>query len=120
MKAGKHVIVVGMMIFIAHAGFSQNRDEAVFPQERTEQVKSIQLYPNPATEILNVKFEMPLAKRVRLTVNNIIGNVLEVETEVIDEYELQLKVRDLPSGFYLLSFRDNETGLKSTLKFLKR
>jgi hypothetical protein len=66
------------------------------------------LYPNPAVEYLHVSFEEPIAKQSKLTVHNIIGNILEVETETIDEHVVRLRVKDLPVGYYLLAIRDEQ------------
>ncbi len=82
--------------------------------------KSVSIFPNPAVEYLNVKFESPIAKRTKLTVHNVIGNAVEVETETIDDFEIRLKVKDLPVGYYLLALRDEESNSRSTIKFLKR
>lgn len=82
--------------------------------------KSVSIFPNPAVEYLHVKFENPIAKKSRLTVHNIIGNILEVESEMIDDHEIRLKVKDLPVGYYLLAVRDEDSNGRSTMKFLKR
>ena len=83
-------------------------------------INSVSIFPNPAFEYLNVKFEEPIAKKARLTVHNVIGNAVDVESETIDEHEIRLKVKDLPVGYYLLAVRDEESNSRSTIKFLKR
>ena len=82
--------------------------------------KTATIFPNPAVEYLNIRFENPIAKRTKLTVHNVIGNIVEVETENVDEFEVRLKVKDLPVGYYLLAMRDEETKAGSTYKFVKR
>lgn len=83
-------------------------------------LKSVKLYPNPAVEYLYVKFETPQAKKVKLNVHNIIGSEMPLESEVIDDYELHIKVKDFSTGVYLLSVRNEETGQKNAFKFLKK
>jgi hypothetical protein len=83
-------------------------------------INTVSIFPNPAIEFLNVKFEEPIAKTARLTIHNVIGNIVDVESETIDEHEIRLKVKDLPVGYYLLAVRDEESNSRSTLKFLKR
>ena len=100
-------------------GYSQS-DEVSFMSESVEPIKKAKVYPSPATEFLNVKFETPHARKVTLAMHSIIGNILEVETEVINEYEIRLRVKDFPSGYYLLAIRDQETNFRTTVKFLKR
>ena len=82
--------------------------------------KSVHLFPNPATEFVDVKLDQFPADKVRLTVHNIIGNELQVETEVLDEHLIRVKVKDLASGYYLLAVKDEESKFRGTYKFLKR
>src|SRR5688572_22319047 len=85
--------------------------------------KSVQLYPNPtlpSTEYLHVKVEEFSAEKVALTLHNIIGNKMEVETEVVSEHELRVRVKDLASGYYLLAVKNEEANFRGIYKFLKR
>lgn len=82
--------------------------------------KVISIYPNPAVDQLTVRFENPIAKKTKITVHNVIGNTVDVESETIDEFEIRLKVKDLPIGYYILAVRDEESNSRSTIKFVKR
>lgn len=82
--------------------------------------KSVHLFPNPATEFVDVQLDHFPADNVQLTVHNIIGNELQVETEVLDENLIRVKVKDLASGYYLLAVKDEESKFRGTYKFLKR
>lgn len=82
--------------------------------------KSVHLFPNPATEFVDVQLDQFPADKVRLTVHNIIGNQLAVETEILDEHLIRVKVKDLASGYYLLAVKDDESKFRGTYKFLKR
>lgn len=82
--------------------------------------KSVHLFPNPATEFVDVQLDQFAAANVRLTVHNIIGNELTVETEVLEENLIRVKVKDLASGYYLLAIKDEESKFRGTYKFLKR
>ena len=82
--------------------------------------RSVHLFPNPATEFVDVKLDHLPAENVQLTVHNIIGNELQVETEVLEEYLIRVKVKDLASGYYLLAIKDEESKFRGTYKFLKR
>ncbi|HMR56577.1 MAG TPA: T9SS type A sorting domain-containing protein [Cyclobacteriaceae bacterium] len=115
----KKAIFLIAILAVAHIGYSQIREETLGPNS-PDPVKQVQVYPNPAVEFLSLKFETPLAKKVRLTVHNILGNTLEVETEVVDEHEIKLKVKDLATGYYFVSVRDDQAALRGTYKFLKR
>jgi hypothetical protein len=42
------------------------------------------------------------------------------ESELIDEHEIRIKVKDLDTGYYLLALKDDHAKLQGTYKFLKR
>lgn len=119
MKTGKIIALLILSFFVAQRSLGQIRDESSF-HDKGDPVKSIQLFPNPATDYLTIRFELPRAKKIKLALNTIIGNSLEVESDVVDDYELRVKVRDLPSGYYLLAIHDGEANSHNTYKFLKR
>ncbi len=117
MKWVKAIVFSYLALSLTHFAVGQAHDP--FVMDRLEGVKSVKLFPNPASDFLSLKFETPVAKTVKVTVHNIIGNRLEVDSEAIDDYELRLKVKDLPEGVYLLSIK-GEDNAQSTFKFLKR
>jgi len=119
MKTGKIIVALVLGLLVTQASLGQAREEYSFP-DKGDPVKSISLFPNPATDYLTVKLELPHAKKIKLAMNTIIGNSLDVESEVVDDFELRIKVRDLPSGYYLLAIHDRESNSQSTYKFLKR
>lgn len=115
----KKAIFLIAIVAVAQLSYGQVREEAFGPNSQ-DLIKQVQVYPNPAIEFLSIKFEAPQAKKVKLTVHNILGNTLEVETEVVDEHEIKLKVKELATGYYFVSVRDEQANLRGTYKFLKR
>jgi hypothetical protein len=100
-----------------HEEFSKHETHAT---SKGEFSKSIHLFPNPAVEFLSVKFQEPVARTTQITLHNIIGSSLEVERETIDDFEVRLRVKDLPSGYYLLALKDERNQQSGAVKFLKR
>jgi hypothetical protein len=82
--------------------------------------KTVHLFPNPATEDVFVEVGHFPAANVNLTVHSIIGNKLDVETEVVSEHVIRVRVKDLASGYYLLAVKDEDSNFRGTYKFLKR
>jgi hypothetical protein len=82
--------------------------------------KSVHIYPNPAVDYVHIRLDRLSTGNIKLTVHNIIGNQVEVETEVIDDHEIRVRVKDLNSGYYLVALKDDEDRFKGTYKFLKR
>ncbi len=97
--------------------YGQTHDEGVHSGDL---VKSIQVYPNPASDYLTVKFENPVAKTSKLVFHSIIGSSLELEQEVVDDFEVRIKVKDLPMGYYVMVVVDPQTNGRAIQKFLKR
>lgn len=85
-----------------------------------ELLKNTQVFPNPSVDYLHIKFENPIAKTVKLVVHSIIGNQIELESEIVDEYEVRLKVKELNTGYYIVAVHDQANNAKGTIKFLKR
>lgn len=123
MKTVKALLLTLVLASLGFATQAQNDGphDKVDMQSRTEFSKSsVQLFPNPVTEYLTVKFEEPVAKKTNLSLHNILGSIMETEREVIDDFEVRLRVKDLPTGYYLLSLKDEHTNQHGTFKFLKR
>lgn len=104
---------------LSHSAQAQ-KEEMNNPGTPYSLTNSVSIFPNPAVEYLNVKFDEPIAKKALLTIHNVIGNAVDVERENIDEHEIRLRVKDLPVGYYLLAVRDEDSNSRSTIKFLKR
>ena len=112
---------VVFLLLISITGFAQSGSGDVARYAELASIsQSIRLYPNPATEYINVKFDHVKAEHVTIVVHNVIGNEMKVEVEVVDQHEVQVKVKDLAAGYYLLAIRDDETKFRGTYKFLKR
>lgn len=123
MKVKLLSISILFILFAAMSAAGQNFNggkEDFYFQSKPDPIRQVQIYPNPATEFINIKFEAPIANKVRVSVHNVIGNVMEVETESVDEFEIRVKVKELATGYYLLSVKDDRASLNSTYKFLKR
>jgi hypothetical protein len=119
MRFAKFILVITLS-FTAGLAFSQNQpDEGVITAER-DLSQSVHIFPNPAVEYVHVKIMEIPASKIILAVHNILGNKVDIETEIVDEHELRVKVKDLTSGYYLLAIKDDEAKFRGTYKFLKR
>jgi hypothetical protein len=94
------------------------------PEQTLSDGVKVQLYPNPttpSTEHLYVKLDPAIsADKVNVALHNIIGNKMEIETEVVSEHELRIRIKDLAAGYYLVALKDEETNFRGIFKFLKR
>lgn len=100
-------------------GYGQSEGSSVY-QEASFTDRLVEMYPNPASDYLTVKLPTPNASSVQLAMHSVIGNALNIEKEQISDYEVRLRVKDLPSGYYFLSIKEESSGLKAFYKFFKR
>ena len=73
-----------------------------------------------ASEFISVRAESTDLRAARFVLYTIIGNEIQVEPEFPENDEVRIRIKDLPSGYYLLAIRMEDTGFKTTRKFLKR
>lgn len=121
----KRLVLSGFLVIYTLTFVSAQIQTAPIPGNRviTEHIdlsKTVKVYPNPAVDFVYVKLEHVHAENVKVILHNIIGNQMQVETEVVAPNELRVKVKDLASGYYLLALKDDETGMQGTYKVLKR
>jgi hypothetical protein len=88
--------------------------------EKADLTKSITIYPNPATDFVHIKLATLKANQVKITLYNILGNEVSAETEVVDDHEVRIRVKEFSTGYYLIAVRDEQTQFRGTYKFLKR
>ncbi len=115
----KKAFIILPILFLSIICMAQAQDIPV-QSERASIARSISVYPNPATDYIEVNLDQLNAGSVTLALYNIIGNPVAAEPEVIDQHKIRIRVKDLSGGYYLIALRDEETKFKGTYKFLKR
>jgi hypothetical protein len=113
------LVFTWILVVSAQASFSQGIDTEQPFGVRNEKF-TVKLFPNPATEYLNVEIKNGLPGETHFTLYNIIGNPVKLELEKIDDKEYRINVKDIPPGYYLLALKDEEGKFNQTYKFLKR
>jgi len=113
----KAVLLSIIVLIAGQACYSQAHDESF---HTGDPVKFVQVYPNPATDYLMIKFESPVAKTSRLAFHSIIGSAIELEQEAIDDFEIRVKIKDLPLGYYIIAVHDPQNNSRAIYKFLKK
>jgi Secretion system C-terminal sorting domain len=88
--------------------------------DRKDLSKAVQIFPNPAVEFVHIRLEHVNLDNVNVTMHNIIGNEINIETERIDNHEIRIRVKDFDTGYYLLALKDEQSKFRGTYKFLKR
>lgn len=113
-----------LLLFLSSAAFGQTQGVISYAPEKTDLSndlsKAITVYPNPATDFVNIKLSTLEASTAKITVYTILGNELQIDKETVNDHEVRLRVKDLATGYYLIAVRDEQLQFKSTYKFLKR
>jgi len=115
----KQIWGVFVAVLISITAFGQ-KAELVSAGFDTANRPVISIYPNPATDFISVRSESTDLRSARFVLYTIIGNEIQVEPEFPENDEVRIRVKDLPSGYYLLAIRMEESGFRTTRKFLKR
>jgi len=108
------VLIAGSLTVRAQASYDAEQPE------RNDKTKAVHIFPNPAVEYVHVKLEHVNMDNVKVSMHNIIGNEINIETERIDEHELRIRVKDFDAGYYLIALKDAQSKFIGTYKFLKR
>ncbi|CAN5616585.1 hypothetical protein BH11BAC2_BH11BAC2_20400 [soil metagenome] len=78
--------------------------------EETSNPKSILIYPNPVNEILRIELIGNHSKRGNISLYDVNGKLLEIKELDILEGKINMVVKDLSSGIYLIKI-ENESGI---------
>ncbi|MFW5700875.1 MAG: T9SS type A sorting domain-containing protein [Cyclobacteriaceae bacterium] len=118
--------LLSFLFFISLAfsiGFAQNNSEkeSSFAEKELIEVKTtVELYPNPVADNLHIDIESENLDNVKFELYNIIGNVIKIEVEQVNNYQYKIPVRTLPSGYYLLIISDKNSKYNQPFKFQKK
>ena len=100
---------------------SNGETQPSFAEKELKEVKTtVELYPNPVTDYLHVNIESENLENVEFEIYNIIGNLIKIEVEHVNNYQFKIPVRTLPSGYYLLIISDKTTKYNQPFKFQKK
>ena len=110
-----------IIIGAAYTGYSQSETASSGSSFATfEEVVQVDLYPNPATEQINIRVSDNSTPKLVFQMHNIIGNKIQVQAEEVAPGHYRIRLEDLTPGYYLLSVREEGKSKNKVHKFLKR
>lgn len=116
-----------ILTFVFQFSFGQdiqvqdNRSE--LPKLKTESLQvetDVDIYPNPASDYLNITLKNSQLKKVQIEMYNVIGNKLDFEFDKINSHSYKLNVKNLHSGYYLIIIKDPISRYNKAYKFRKQ
>lgn len=81
---------------------------------------TMEVYPNPTSDLLFIKFNGTYSDELHFEVINFIGNPVQVRPRLHDTNTYQLDVSQLNNGYYYLIVKDLANDKKLMKKFLKK
>ena len=104
--------------------YGNTRFEIVFVESNTSHENilnrknqtQLSVYPNPATDVLNINISNASFKNSRVTISNISGQEL-MNTNMIGT-NTQINIEGLSNGIYFVNIT-NDNGFNKTVKFVK-
>ena len=88
-------------------------------QENSERFK-IDLYPNPATEYINLKLNSDIEiQNLDFSIHSLIGNEMPIAKENISDDEIRFNINNYNKGFYFLFISNQDSNNRKILKFSK-
>lgn len=106
--------------FVFTQGFQQ--PEIKISQENAPDGNGVNVYPNPATDFINVKMFGDVARKFRIEIINITGMIVNSMTmDFITKYYYiqQIDVINLKIGFYLVRVTSDDGIISRTFKIEK-
>lgn len=79
-------------------------------QSRITNNKADLLFPNPANDIINIRFDLNMNQLITLNIIDMFGNTIETiydDWHQAGEFKLNHSVKNLKSGFYMLLYNSN-------------
>lgn len=116
------ILSFALLLFSSAVALAQTQEIVSYIPEKTDfdLSKSITVYPNPATDYVNIKLSTLDASTAKIALYTILGSQLNVDKETVNEHEVRIRVKDIAPGYYLIAVRDDQLQFKATYKFLKR
>jgi len=77
----------------------------------------INIYPNPATDFINIEADVEISKQVVFTIYNTAGKRVLLQNVKNSSFQHQINVSTLQPGVYFLQIEDES--IKQSFKFIK-
>lgn len=71
-------------------------------EENLEELVHVKVFPNPASDNVNIKFESPVEGEISLTIIDAQGRLIKTDFIEPAMLEKQINLQDLPAGIYYL------------------
>jgi len=86
----------------------------------SNELVEVDIYPNPATNVLNVKFNISTSANTQIAIYNSVGVLARKEMISVNTTQLAIDIYTLPTGFYIVHILNEDNEARSVQqKFIK-
>lgn len=119
-----HKVFLSIALLIILSSFTvqaqQSRVQQAAGQEAPTQM-DIKYYPNPVVDQLIIEAgKDQTAERLTVRVLNLIGSEMKLDIDRSEPGKVKLNVNDFPTGYYMVSVRDDKNRQSQTFRILKK
>lgn len=79
----------------------------------------IKIFPNPASSLVNIRFEGEIAEPVTIRIINASGNVVSVENRIPVNHAITLDITGLSSGLYFISIETKNQRITKKISVIR-
>ena len=103
-------LLIFVLLFLSNSVFSQESEDKV----------SFELYPNPASEYINLKFSRNLSlDNHKISIHSLIGNQINFNKENLSDSEIRIYLDEFNKGYYFLIIDNLILDKRKIIKFSK-
>jgi hypothetical protein len=100
--------------------FAQQQAEINNRQNSAAQL-DIKYYPNPVVDQLTIEVgDEEAASRLNIRILNLIGSEMKLDLDRSEPGKVKLNVADFPTGYYMVSVRDDANRSSHSFRILKK
>ncbi len=91
-------------------------------EDREASAGNVVVYPNPASEFVNISFEVVNPSEIRIEMYDMIGQKVRIQDEGFSyegAYNVEFPVSDLESGMYLIIINTGDSQFASKVRVVK-
>lgn len=111
------IFILCFVVLLCSNAHAQEYNENKNPQVETSTIKKIKVFPNPATNVVNI-LGLINSEKADILVSDVYGNAVLQHQWRIKNNALNLPITTLDTGIYMITITSQEQNIKT--KFYKK
>ena len=112
----KNAFYTLILLFLCSLGLAQT-NESTFPRQETQSVQKVKVFPNPATNVVNI-LGLKNSSKADIIISDVYGSIQLKHQWRIKNNALNIPIASLNSGIYIVTITSQEQKIQT--KFYKK